>query len=84
MGMTVAVLACYGFLIVSACHFKWGSKTSTLTDKDSANCLKGVASLLVVFSHAHYYVTDLGALRILKPFGYVGVSLFFFALAMEL
>ena len=40
--------------------------------------MKGVAALLIVFSHAHYYVQDLGVLKIFKPFGYIGVSLFFF------
>ena len=78
MELSTAVLACYGLLIANACHFNRGDKNSTLTDKDSVNCLKGVASLLVVFSHAHYYVAELGVLRILKPFGYIGVSLFFF------
>lgn len=40
--------------------------------------MKGIAAILIVLSHAHYYVADLGALRVLKPFGYIGVSLFFF------
>nr|WP_296099763.1 acyltransferase [uncultured Mediterraneibacter sp.] len=40
--------------------------------------MKGMAAILIVFSHAHYYSTSLGLMRVFKPFGYIGVSLFFF------
>lgn len=40
--------------------------------------MKGMAALLIVFSHAHFYSTDLGLLKLFKPFGFIGVSLFFF------
>lgn len=37
-----------------------------------------MAAILIVFSHAHYYSTNLGLMKLFKPFGYIGVSLFFF------
>lgn len=40
--------------------------------------MKGIAAILIVFSHAHYYSTNLGLMKLFKPFGYIGVSLFFF------
>lgn len=40
--------------------------------------MKGMAAILIVFSHAHYYSTNLGLMKLFKPFGYIGVSLFFF------
>ena len=55
-----------------------GANYSSLTNRESANCMKGMAAILIVFSHAHYYSTNLGLMKLFKPFGYIGVSLFFF------
>lgn len=55
-----------------------GANYSSLTNRESSNCMKGIAAILIVFSHAHYYSTNLGLMKLFKPFGYIGVSLFFF------
>ena len=75
----------YNYIGLFCDTHKWTSlyrggqhNASALTDKESVNCMKGVAALLIVFSHAHYYNETLGLLKIFKPFGYIGVSLFFF------
>lgn len=60
------------------CRIIHGGGYSSLTNKESSNCMKGMAALLIVFSHAHFYSTDLGLLKLFKPFGFIGVSLFFF------
>lgn len=70
----------YFAILINGLHYIGGGQhnASALTDKESVNCMKGVAALLIVFSHAHYYNETLGLLKIFKPFGYIGVSLFFF------
>lgn len=55
-----------------------GANYSSLTNRESANCMKGMAAILIVFSHAHYCSTNLGLMKLFKPFGYIGVSLFLF------
>lgn len=60
------------------CRIIHGGGYSSLTNKESSNCMKGMAALLIVFSHAHFYSTDFGLLKLFKPFGFIGVSLFFF------
>ena len=55
-----------------------GGQHSSLTNIESVNCMKAVAAILIVLSHAHYYISFLGILKVFKPFGYIGVSLFFF------
>lgn len=51
---------------------------SALTDKDQSNCIRGVMAIVIAISHAHYYNNELGLFSVFKPFGYAGVSVFFF------
>ena len=45
---------------------------------EQANCLRGVMAVLIVLTHTHNYFKSIGLLRIFNPFGYIGVSLFFY------
>lgn len=77
--MTAVIITVLFFVIIAnGLHYMGGGQHSSFIDKDSADCMKGVAAILIVFSHAHYYIPNLGVLKIFKPFGYIGVSLFFF------
>ena len=77
--MTAVIITVLFFVIIAnGLHYMGGGQQSSFIDKDSADCMKGVAAILIVFSHAHYYIPNLGVLKIFKPFGYIGVSLFFF------
>lgn len=75
---TIVIILFFAVLAGGVHYNVEGVKQSSLTDKQSVNCMRGIAALLIVFSHAHFYVQSLGAMRIFKPFGYIGVSLFFF------
>ena len=79
MASAIITLA-YFAILINGLHYIGGGQhsASALTDKEFVNCMKGVAALLIVFSHAHYYDENLGLFKLFKPFGYIGVSLFFF------
>lgn len=78
MASSVIIVALFFVVIINSIHYSVVEGNSSLTDRRSVNCMKGVAALLIVFSHAHYYLQNLSVLKIFKPFGYIGVSLFFF------
>lgn len=43
-----------------------------------ANCIKGMMAVLIVLSHVHNYYSNIGLIKIFTPFGYIGVTVFFF------
>lgn len=69
--MTAVIITVLFFVIIANGLHYMGGQHSSFIDKDSADCMKGVAAILIVFSHAHYYIPNLGVLKIFKPFGYL-------------
>lgn len=78
MIISIVVALMYILLILISCHKLGENSLRGLIEKDSSKCLKELTALLGVLSHDHYYAPDLGLLKIFKPFGYVGVSIFSF------
>lgn len=78
MSISSIVFISFVILILNSLHYKRNGEKSGLLDKNSVECIRGISAILIVFSHAHFYTEELGLLRILKPFGYIGVSVFFF------
>lgn len=74
---SIIITVAFLIIVVDGLHYS-GGQHSSLTNIESVNCMKAVAAILIVLSHAHYYISFLGILKVFKPFGYIGVSLFFF------
>lgn len=47
-------------------------------DKIHSNSLRGIMAVLIVLSHTHLYFKSLGYIRVFNPFGFIGVTVFFF------
>jgi peptidoglycan/LPS O-acetylase OafA/YrhL len=72
------VLIAFVLLVMTATDLNIGVKQNFLTDKKQSVCIRGLMAVLIVLSHSHYYMDSLGFLKVFKPFGYLGVSVFFF------
>ncbi len=55
-----------------------GYDHNTLIDYKSGETIRVIAAFFIILSHAKYYIPDLHFLKLFSPWGFLGVSVFFF------
>lgn len=65
-------------IIWSIKYKKTDKKESSVIDIEQSGCIRGLMACLIVLSHAGHYLDDISYMKLFKPFGYIGVSVFFF------